>query len=239
MARDAIGMGMAAEEFGSKFFNNGARPSGVLQHPGTLKDPGKLRDAWMAAYGGSNNAGKVAVLEEGVKYEPISINPSEAQFIQTRKYQLDEIARIFRVPPHMIGDLEKSSFSNIEQQSLEFVVYTLSPWVVRWEQTLNKALLLPGEKGRYFVKLNVSGLLRGDYQSRMNGYSIARQNGWMSANDIRELEDLNPIPDEEGGNLYLINGNMCKLKDAGIYANNAGQKEEESSSDTGTGLTRR
>jgi HK97 family phage portal protein len=172
----------------------------------------------MAAYGGSGNAGKVAVLEEGMRYDPISINPSEAQFIETRKYQLDEIARIFRVPPHMIGDLEKSSFSNIEQQSLEFVMYTLNPWVKRWEQAINKSLLLPSEKGLYFCKMNVDGLLRGDYESRMNGYSIGRQNGWLSANDIRELEDMNPISDEEGGNLYLVNGNMLPLKDAGAYA---------------------
>ena len=118
----------------------------------------------------------------------------------------------------MVGDLEKSSFSNIEQQSLEFVKYTLDPWVIRWEQALKKALLLPDEKKEYFIKLNVDGLLRGDYQSRMNGYAIGRQNGWLSTNDIRELEDMNPLSEEEGGNLYLINGAMTKLKDAGAFA---------------------
>jgi len=121
----------------------------------------------------------------------------------------------------MVGDLEKSSFSNIEQQSLEFVKYTLDPWVIRWEQALMRSLFTPAEKQQYFIKLNVDGLLRGDYQSRMNGYATGRQNGWLSANDIRELEDLNPIPAEEGGNLYLINGNMTKLKDAGIFAASA------------------
>ena len=121
----------------------------------------------------------------------------------------------------MIGDLEKSSFSNIEQQSLEFVKYTLDPWVIRWEQALMRSLFTPTEKQQYFIKLNVDGLLRGDYQSRMNGYATGRQNGWLSANDIRELEDLNPIPAEEGGDLYLINGNMTKLKDAGIFAASA------------------
>lgn len=118
----------------------------------------------------------------------------------------------------MVGDLDKSSFSNIEQQSLEFVKYTLDPWVIRWEQSLQRSLLLPGEKGKYFIKLNVDGLLRGDYQSRMNGYAVGRQNGWFSANDIREMENMNPIPDEEGGNLYLINGAMTKLADAGAFA---------------------
>ena len=153
-----------------------------------------------------------------MKYQQIGIPPEEAQFLETRKFQINEVARLYRIPPHMVGDLEKSSFSNIEQQSLEFVKYTLDPWVIRWEQALKKALLLPGEKRDYFIKFNVDGLLRGDYASRMSGYAIGRQNGFYSTNDIREMEDLNPLPDEEGGNLYLINGNMTKLKDAGAFA---------------------
>ena len=161
-----------------------------------------------------------------MKYTPISISPNEAQFLETRKFQINEIARIFRIPPHMIGDLEKSSFSNIEQQSLEFVKYTLDPWVCRWEQSMQRALLNPDEKKQYFFKFNVDGLLRGDYQNRMNGYAVGRQNGWMSANDIRELENLDRIPEEEGGDLYLINGNMTKLKDAGIFAASAQTQEE-------------
>jgi hypothetical protein len=127
----------------------------------------------------------------------------------------------------MVGDLEKSSFSNIEQQSLEFVKYTLEPWLVRWEQSMIRALISNSEKAAYFIKFNVDGLLRGDYQSRMNGYAIGRQNGWMSANDIRELENLDRIPAEEGGDLYLINGNMTKLKDAGIFAGKEETQDEE------------
>ena len=165
-------------------------------------------------------------MEEGMKYTPISISPEQAQFLETRKFQIDEIARIFRVPPHMVGDLEKSSFSNIEQQSLEFVKYTLEPWIIRWEQSINRALLSETEKAAYFVKFNVEGLLRGDYQSRMAGYATARQNGWMSANDIRELENLDRIPPEQGGDLYLINGNMTKLEDAGIFAASSGKEEK-------------
>lgn len=218
MARNAVGMTIACEEYGASFFANGANPGGVLEHPGVLKDPAKVRESWQSVYGGSKNAGKVAVLEEGMKYQQIGIPPEEAQFLETRKFQINEIARLYRIPPHMVGDLEKSSFSNIEQQSLEFVKYTLDPWVIRWEQSLMRSLLLPEEKKEYFIKLNVDGLLRGDYASRMAGYATARQNGWMSANDIREMEDLNPIPDEEGGNLYLINGNMTKLKDAGLFS---------------------
>ena len=218
MAKNAIGLAIATEEYGAKFFANGAAPSGVLEHPGTIKDPSRVREAWQSQFGGSSNSGKVAVLEEGMKYTPISISPEQAQFLETRKFQINEIARIFRVPPHMVGDLEKSSFSNIEQQSLEFVKYTLDPWVVRWEQSIMRGLLSPDEKKQYFAKFNVDGLLRGDYQSRMNGYAVGRQNGWMSANDIRELENMDRIPAEEGGDLYLINGNMLPMKHAGAFA---------------------
>ena len=226
MAKNAIGMAIACEEYGAKFFANGAAPSGVLEHPGTIKDPSRVREAWQSQFGGSANSGKVAVLEEGMKYTPISISPEQAQFLETRKFQINEIARIFRVPPHMVGDLEKSSFSNIEQQSLEFVKYTLDPWVIRWEQSLMRSLLSLDEKVQYFVKFNLEGLLRGDYQSRMNGYAIGRQNGWMSANDIRELENLDRIPVEEGGDLYLINGNMLPLKNAGAFANITSEGKE-------------
>jgi len=220
MAKNAIGMAIATEEYGAKFFDNGANPGGVLEHPGVVKDPARIRESWNAVYQGSSNAHRVAVLEEGMKFQSIGIPPEQAQFLETRKFQLNEIARIFRIPPHMIGDLEKSSFSNIEQQSLEFVMYTLDPWVVRWEQAIQRALFTENEKRQYFVKFNVDGLLRGDYQSRMNGYAVGRQNGWLSANDIRELENLNRIPEDLGGDLYLINGNMTKLKDAGAFANN-------------------
>ncbi len=228
LAKNAVGMTLACEEYGASFFGNGANPGGVLEHPGILKDPAKVRDSWNAVYQGTRNAHKVAVLEEGMSYKQIGIPPEEAQFLETRKFQINEIARLFRIPPHMVGDLEKSSFSNIEQQSLEFVKYTLDPWVVRFEQALKKSLLLPEEKKTHFIKFNVDGLLRGDYQSRMNGYAIGRQNGWLSTNDIRELEELNPIPPEEGGDLYLINGNMTKLKDAGGFMkdNHEGESHE-------------
>lgn len=215
MAKNAIGLSIAAEEYGAKFYANGAAPSGVLEHPGVLKDPAKVRDSWNAAFGGSSNSHKVAVLEEGLKYTPISISPNEAQFLETRKFQIDEIARIFRVPPHMVGDLEKSSFSNIEQQSLEFVKYTLDPWVVRWEQSLSHALLTPEEKKTYFFIFNVDGLLRGSYHERMQGYSIGIQNGFMCPNDVRELENLDMISEEDGGFKFMVNGNMVDLKNVG------------------------
>ncbi len=225
MAKNAIGLAVACDEYGASFFANGASPSAVLEHPGVIKNPERVREAWYRAYG-SGNAHKTAILEEGMKYTPISIPNNEAQFLETRKFQIEEIARLYRVPLHMIGDLDHATFSNIEQMSLEFVMYTLSPWLSRWEQAMMKALLSDSEKGKYFIKFNVEGLLRGDYASRMSGYATARQNGWMSANDIRELEDMNLIPDEEGGNLYLVNGSMSRLSDAGIAYQKNETKEE-------------
>ena len=227
MAKNAVGMTLACEEYGASFFENGATPGGVLEHPGVLKDPAKVRESWHSVYGGSKNAGKVAVLEEGMKYQQIGIPPEEAQFLETRKFQIDEIARLYRIPPHMVGDLDKSSFSNIEQQSLEFVKYTLDPWVIRWEQSIQRALLLPQEKREYFVKMNVDGLLRGDYESRMKGYSIGIQNGFMCPNDVRRLESMDLIPVEEGGEYFLTNGNMCRLKDAGLFGKVPGEQVQE------------
>ena len=162
-----------------------------------------------------------------MKFTPIAIPNNEAQFLETRKFQIEEIARMYRVPLHMIGDLDHATFSNVEHLSLDFVKYSLDPWIVRWEQSLQKALLSDSEKGKYFIKFNVDGLLRGDYASRMQGYATARQNGWMSANDIRELEDMNLVPEEQGGNLYLVNGSFTKLADAGAFANQNLEKEEK------------
>ena len=211
-AREAVGLSLAAEEYGSKFFGNGARPGGVLEHPGILKNPEKLRESWNQVYQGTKNSHKIAVLEEGMKYHSIGIAPEDAQFLETRKYQVNEICRIFRIPPHLVADLERATFSNIEHQSIEFVQYTIRPWLVRWEQEITKSLLSDEEKTLYFARFNVDGLLRGDYKSRMEGYAIGRQNGWLSSNDIRRLEDMPLIDKEKGGDDYLVNGNMIPIK---------------------------
>ena len=234
MAREAIGMTLAAEEYGSKFFANGATPGGVLEHPNTIKDIQRLKESWNSEFQGVGNANKVAILEEGMKYHAIGIAPEQAQFLESRKFQIAEIARIFRVPLHMIGDLDRSSFSNITQQSLEFVMYTLNPWVRRWEDSMQAALLLPGEKSRIMLRFNVDGLLRGDYKSRMDGYAVGRQNGWLTTNDIRSLEKLNLVPAEEGGDTLMVNGNLMPLKNrlnAGLDATN---REEETTHETPT-----
>ena len=147
-----------------------------------------------------------------MKYHSIGIAPEDAQFLETRKYQVNEICRIFRIPPHLVADLERATFSNIEHQSIEFVQYTIRPWLVRWEQEITKSLLSDEEKTLYFARFNVDGLLRGDYKSRMEGYAVGRQNGWLSINDIRRLEDMPLISEEQGGDDYLVNGNMVPAK---------------------------
>lgn len=212
LARKSLQASQAAQTYGEKFFENGARPGGVLEHPGHLENPDLIRESWNDVFRGTANSHKVAVLEEGMKYHEIGLPPEDAQFIQTRKFEMNEICRIYRVPPHMIGDLEKATFSNIEQQSLNYVIYTLRPWIVRWEQAVQTQLLsdLELQQG-YYCKFNVDGLLRGDFNTRMSGYATARQNGWLSANDIREKEDENPIPPEQGGDDYLVNGALMSV----------------------------
>jgi HK97 family phage portal protein len=215
MSREAIGLSLAAEEFGSRFFGNGAQLSGVLEHPGKLGDKAveHLRESFEEKYTGLSRAHRLMILEEGMKYNRIGIPPEDAQFLETRKFQLNEIARIFRVPPHLIGDLDRATFSNIEHQSIEFVVHTLRPWLVRWEQAIIMKLLTPLERRRFFAEFVVDGLLRGDVKSRYDAYAVGRQNGWLSANDIRNLENMNPI---DGGDAYLVNGNMMPVDQAGL-----------------------
>lgn len=219
MMKNALGTTLAVEKYGSSFFRNGAQPSGVLEHPGVLKNPEKIRQNWSDVYGGANNAHKVAVLEENMHYKPISLPPEDSQFLSTRQYGVNEICRIFRVPPHMVQDLEHATFSNIEHQSIDFVVHTLTPWLVRFEQAIVKDLLLAGEQDMYFPKFNVDGLLRGDYQSRMHGYATGISNGFLSPNDVRVLEQMDLIPAENGGDDYYLNGGYVKLTDTRTMGN--------------------
>lgn len=218
MMKNSLGTTLAVEKYGASFFKNGAQPSGVLEHPGVLKDPQKIWDNWTAVYGGANNAHRVAVLEEGMAYKAISLPPEDSQFLSTRQFGVEEICRIFRVPPHMVQSLEHATFSNIEHQSIDFVVHTLTPWLVRFEQAIIKDLLLEEEQDVLFPKFNVDGLLRGDYQSRMNGYATGISNGFLSPNDIHRLENMDLIPAEEGGDDYYLNGGYVKLRDAGKFA---------------------
>ncbi len=224
--REAIAGGLATQEYGNRFFANGARPGGILSHPKTLSEPAaqRLKSQFEKDHGGLSQSHRLKVLEEGMSYTAIGIPPEDAQFLETRKFQVTEIARIFRVPPHMLADLDRATFSNIEHQSIEFVVHTIRPWLVRWEQSINLRLLGPDERGTYFAEHLVDGLLRGDIKSRYEAYAVGRQNGWLSANDIREFENLNPV---DGGDIYLVNGNMMPVdqankSDKGVFGKEGG-----------------
>lgn len=208
--REAVGLGLAYEEYSGRLFGNGANINGVLEMPHAMSDEAlkRFRKLWQESHGGVGNAGKTAILEQGMKWQSIGIAPKDAEFIISRKFQVTEIARIFRVPPHMLSDLERSTFSNIEHQSLEFVRDTIRPWLVRWEQALTRDLIPEEDRGEYFVEFLIEGLLRGDFKSRYDAYAIGRNNGWLSANDIRRMENLNPLPPEQG-DVYLVPLNMA------------------------------
>lgn len=215
MARESIALSIATEKYGAKFFGNGARPGGVLEHPATMSQDAqdRLRGSWNEMHSGLDRAHRIAILEEGMTYKSIGLPPEDSQFLQTRKFQIGEIARIFRVPPHMIGDLERATFSNIEHQSIEFVVHCIRPWLVRWEQSIQQQLFTERDKSRYFAEFNVDGLLRGDIKSRYEAYAIGRQNGWLSANMILKMENMDPIGAE--GDIYLVPLNMVPAQQAG------------------------
>jgi HK97 family phage portal protein len=215
LARQALGLALGTEEFGARFFGNGARPGGVLKHPGRLTQEAyeKLRDSWEDRHKGLSQAHRTAILEEGLEFQEIGLAPEAAQFLETRKFQNTEIARFYRIPPHMLADLERATFSNIEHQSLEFVIHTMRPWLVRWEQELNRTVIAEGERGEIFVEFLVDGLLRGDIANRYTAYAQGRQNGWLSANDIREKENMNPVA---GGDVLLVPLNMIPASEAGF-----------------------
>lgn len=208
LAMQSIGVGLALEEYGARFFGNGARPGGVLKHPGVLSDGAykRLKESWSAENEGLSNAHRLKILEEGLDYEAIGIPPEEAQFLESKKFQVNEIARWFRIPPHMLADLERATFSNIEEQGLEFVIYTLGPWLTRHEQAIERDLLTEAERQTLFVEYLVNGLLRGNITSRFQAYQLALQGGWMNPNEVRTLENMNPY---EGGDTYLMPLNMA------------------------------
>lgn len=212
MAREAIGLGLVAEEFGATFFSEGAHPGGIIEYPGSLGDDAYNRyvKEMRQKYNGLGKSHKLMVLEEGLKYHQTSIPPEDAQFLQTRKYQVEEIARMYRIPPHMLADLDNATFSNIEEQNINFVVHTLRPWLVRIEQAYNMQLF--SDDDEHFCEFVVDGLLRGDIETRYEAYATARQWGWLSANDIRALENMNPLPDGQG-DVYLVPLNMISAKD--------------------------
>ncbi|MEH6434298.1 phage portal protein [Massilia sp. DD77] len=208
---NAIGHAQAIQQYAGKSFLNGTALSGVIERPreaAPIKDPNvidRITDQWQQRYGGTGNAKRVAMLQEGMTFKALSMTNVDAELIPALKLTALDIARIYKVPPHMIGELDKATFSNIEHQAIQFVIYTLLPWIKRHEQAMMRDLLLPSERDEYYIEFNVSGLLRGDQKSRYESYAIARQWGWLSVNDIRRLENLPPV---KGGDVYLQPLNM-------------------------------
>ncbi len=211
--REAIGLALATEEFGARFFGAGTHPGLIVSHPGKLGETAhkNLRESLATTYSGLGKAHRLLLLEEAMKVEKIGINPEEAQVLVTRRFQLAEIARIYRVPMHMLADVEKgASYASIEQMSLDFVIHTLRPWMVRFEQAYNNQLFLTDlERRRYFWEHLADGLLRGDLASRYAAYATGRNWGWLSADDVREIENMNPLPDGKG-EIYLQPVNMVE-----------------------------
>lgn len=208
-ARETVALSLAAEEFGSRTFANDAQPGGVLEHPGSLGDEAleNLRKSLKDQHSGVQNARKWMILEEGMKWTKVGMSPDDTQYVETRKFQIEEIARIFRVPPHLIGHLERATFSNIEHQSLEFVTHTILPWLRRWEGAIQQRLFTEQEREVYYCEFLVEGLLRGDIQTRYSSYKMGREGGWLSANDVRRFENMDPLPGDYGDK-YLIPLNM-------------------------------
>jgi len=207
-ARESIGLGISTEKHGAKLFSNGARPGGVLSSPATLSDPAyeRIKNSWNTAHQGTDNAHKIAILEEGLQWTQVGMSAEDAQYLQTRQHQRSEIYGLFRVPAHMAGDLTRSTNNNIEHQGQEFVNYALIPYLTRIENAIYKSILDSVEKKKYYAKHNVTSLLRGDMAARANFYSKMLQNGALSPNEIRELEDMNP---RNGGDIYLTPLNMA------------------------------
>lgn len=207
---EAIGLALDSQTYAAKFFQNDSRPGGVLQTKSSLSDPAfdRLKKSWEEAHQGVGNAHRVAILEEGVEWVQVAMSSRDAQFLEQRRFGVEEVARLFRVPPHLIQDLSRSTFTNIEHQSLDFVIHTLRPWAERVEGAIERSLLSETDRRTYFVEHLVDGLLRGDIQTRFAAYSVSKQNGWNSANDIRELENQNPIPADQGGDTYMVQLNM-------------------------------
>jgi HK97 family phage portal protein len=209
-ARTSISLGLAAEQYGARVFSQGTNSNKWIEFPAKLDDDQlkRLRESWSGNYAGITNAHKIPIMQNGAKLHEIPIANDDIQFLGTRQFNVVDVARWFRVPPHKIGDLQRSTNNNIEHQAIEFVTDNIGPVAVLIEQELNKKLLLPSERGKYFFRFNLYSLLRGDLQSRYTAYGIGRQWGWLSADDIREAEDMNALPDGQG-KVYLDPINMA------------------------------
>jgi len=219
VAREILSEAIAASEFGANYLGNGAMLSGIITYEGELTPEQRqnLKSSWKRNYEGAKNSGSTALLEYGMKYTPISGTAEDANLLEMRQFYVTEVARIYNVPPHMIGDLERSTNNNIEQQSIDFVRYTIRPYIKRWEQELNRKLFMPSERNRYYVRFNLDSLLRGDTEARAEYYNKLFHVGALSPNDIRKLENMNPIPD---GDQYFRPMNFQPIDQQDTMLNN-------------------
>tara|TARA_R110000744_G_scaffold4042_3_gene14925 strand:+ start:666 stop:1886 length:1221 start_codon:yes stop_codon:yes gene_type:complete len=206
--RDSFGLSIAANKYGGAYYGNASSPSGILSHPGKLSKEAadRLKFSWNSSYGnGPMNAHKTAILEEGMSFKPVSMNPEDADFLNTRKFQVTEIARIFRVPPHMIGDLDRATFTNIEQQGIDFLTHTLRPYLINLEEELERKLFRENEQDTYKIMFNANGMLRGDSEARAKFYKDMSSIGVLSINDIRRMENMNDIGSDGDKHYYALN----------------------------------
>lgn len=208
---ETVGLAQAIRDYTGKSFANGVAVSGVIERPKesmAIKDQGaidRILDQWGQKYSGPDNAKKVAMLQEGMTFKPISMTNVDAEILGLLKLSGSDIARMYKIPLPMINDLEKANYNSIEQLLIQFVVFGLLPWVKRHEQAMMRDFLLPQDRREYFIEFNLSGLLRGDQKTRYEAYAIGRQWGWLSANDIRRLENMPPVV---GGDIYMQPLNM-------------------------------
>jgi HK97 family phage portal protein len=211
-ARNSIGLSLGMEEYSGSSFANGARPAGLLKHPGKLTADARsnIRSEWEALHRGVDKAGRTAVLQEGMEFQPMQMSAVDAQLLEQRQFQISEIARWFNIPPHLLRDLSRATFGNIEHQGIEYQTYTIRPLCRAMEQEAQRKLVSRAERSTIHTELDLDDLQLIDRKSRFDAYAVARQNGWMSANEIRDEEGMNPIAGEEG-DAYLINGNMIPL----------------------------
>ena len=230
MAADVLGMTRDLNRFAATAFHEGINPGGFLEAPGPLSEESyqRLKEDFQKQYGGVRNSGKYIILEEGLKATPFTRDMEKTQALESRKFAITEICRIFGVPPHMCMDMDRATFSNIEQQSLEFVRDGLNPLCVRIEQAMYRDLLTRAERRRFFFKFNTNALLRGDTAARTAYYSMMRQNGIMNADEIRELEDMNRV-EGGAGQLYTVNGNMISLENVKLNIPRGGQSAAQGS----------
>jgi len=223
-----VGLALALEKHGASLFKNSANPGGLLKHPAKLSDVAhkRLKDSWNEIHQGAQNSGKMAILEEGLEWVKVGMDNTDSQMLENRKFQTEEICRMFRVPPHLIQDLSRSTFSNIEHQSIDFVQHTLLPWCKRWEEALEIRLLEEEQLETHFIEFLLDGLLRGDFLTRQNGLAVQRNNGIINANEWRALENMNP-QEGDGGDVYLVQGAMISLEKAKDAAPSNAQPDGE------------